>query len=177
MDEFIAAETQAAISNLLTAVEVVAVDAATARVQVSDGELTTDWLPWFTPRWGNVQVWSPPSVGEGCLLLAAGGDWGQGMVLPALAEAAGLATTQHLVRFSDGTQLAYDTTTKALTANTTGPMSLSAPTVTITGNLTVTGNLTAAQVQDGTGTLAALRGAYNAHNHSANGTSPPSPTV
>ncbi len=177
MDDFVLAEAQSNLSTLLTAVEVVAVDAATARVQVSDGELTTDWLPWFTPRWGSVQVWSPPSVGEGCLLLAEGGDWQQGMVLPALAEAASFAPTQHVVRFADGTQLAYDTATQALSVSSTGTLAISCPTVSITGNLVVSGSVQATQVQDAAGTMAGFRGAYNAHNHSANGTSPPSPAA
>lgn len=62
------------IENMLRPGVIAQVDAEAARVRVQSGELLTDWLPWFEHRAGNVRTWSPPSVGEQCLLLAPGGE-------------------------------------------------------------------------------------------------------
>lgn len=54
-----------------------------ARCRVKLGDNTTDWLPWMAGRAAGNQgsQWWPPVVGEQCLVLAPGGDLGQGVAL------------------------------------------------------------------------------------------------
>lgn len=55
-----------------------------ARVRVTAGDNTTDWLPWIALRAGGVnggRTWHPPVVGEQCTVLAPGGDLAQAVVL------------------------------------------------------------------------------------------------
>lgn len=65
----------------LGVVHAVSYKAARCRVQL--GENVTDWLPWFTGRAAGKDGahWWPPEVGEQCLVIAAGGDLLQGLVL------------------------------------------------------------------------------------------------
>ena len=43
---------------------------ALIRVELQDGELLTDWIPWVTLRAGNDKFWWAPEEGEVMLLLA-----------------------------------------------------------------------------------------------------------
>lgn len=57
-----------------------AVDTATQRVRVRYGDdSVTDWLEWKPSRSGQVTIWSPPQVGEGCTVISDG-DIDQGEV-------------------------------------------------------------------------------------------------
>lgn len=53
------------------------------RVQLQEGEILTDWIPWFTPRAGNDRVWDPPEVGEVVMVLAPSGS--SALASPSLA--------------------------------------------------------------------------------------------
>jgi len=71
-------------------------DYARARVRVrisgeagADGEAMTGWLPWATWAAGHLRVWSPPAVGEQCLVLAPRGDLAQALAVPAVFQQAG----------------------------------------------------------------------------------------
>ena len=60
---------------------------APARCRVRAGELLTNWVPWIALRAGGSakgRRWSPPAVGEQCLLLAPGGDLGNAVALPGI---------------------------------------------------------------------------------------------
>ena len=60
---------------------------APARCRVRTGELLTNWVPWIALRAGGSakgRRWSPPAVGEQCLLLAPGGDLGNAVALPGI---------------------------------------------------------------------------------------------
>ena len=60
---------------------------APARCRVRAGELLTNWVPWIALRAGGSakgRRWSPPAVGEQCLLLALGGDLGNAVALPGI---------------------------------------------------------------------------------------------
>lgn len=55
-----------------------------AAVRVRIGDNTTDWLPWFALRAGGARggrKWHPPVVGEQAMVIATGGDLGQGVAL------------------------------------------------------------------------------------------------
>lgn len=59
---------------------------APARCRVAVGGNITDWLPWFAIHAGGTAgaQWWAPEKGEQCMLLAVGGDMGQGVVLPGI---------------------------------------------------------------------------------------------
>lgn len=69
------------IENLLRPGTVARVDVKRYRVRVIAGGLVSNWLPWLTLRSGTTRKWSPPTVGEQCLLLSPGGDMANGLVL------------------------------------------------------------------------------------------------
>ncbi|MFA9285104.1 phage baseplate assembly protein V [Comamonas sp. SY3] len=71
------------LANVVRMGTVAAVDLAAARCRVKTGDNETDWLPWFTGRAAGEKgsQWWPPVKGEQCMVLATGGDLGQGCVL------------------------------------------------------------------------------------------------
>ena len=102
-------------------------------------------------RAGRVRIWSPPSVGEQCLLLCAVGGSNAGFVLPALycdafppppASADVVAVT-----FADASTLSYDMAAHHLAVTLSGgSASLAVPGgLTIEGDVTVTGKIAASQ--------------------------------
>ncbi len=85
--------------------------------RAKSGGLTTDWLKWITPRAGKVREWSPPSIGEECVILSPSGDTGAGAILTgffnaglAAPETDGNVTARH---FDDGAVERYDQTAHA----------------------------------------------------------------
>ena len=128
---------------------IVSVDHAAATCTVEIGDLTTGELPWLAPRAGALRIWSPPTVGEQVLVLAAEGDLANGVVLPALWSDAHPAPSDsadvvHL-EFADGAILAYDVAAHALTATLPGggTAAITAPGgLTITGDVTIEGDVT-----------------------------------
>jgi phage baseplate assembly protein V len=71
-------------------------DYASARVRVrisgeegAEGEALTGWLPWATWAAGRLRVWSPPTKGEQCLVLAPSGDLAQAVAVPAVFQQRG----------------------------------------------------------------------------------------
>lgn len=118
------------------------------RVQLQDGEILSDWVPWFTPRAGNDRVWDPPEVGEVVMLLAPSGDLANSVAIPGLfsngnanGDRAGLSRRT----FEDGTVVEYDRQAHKLTIDTTasdGPVVIKAQTVSVeaAGTVTVKGS-------------------------------------
>ncbi|MEY2643669.1 MAG: hypothetical protein RLZZ611_318 [Cyanobacteriota bacterium] len=81
------------------------------RVQLQEGEILTDWMPWFTPRAGNDRVWDPPEVGEVVMVLAPSGELGAGVAIPGLfsnGNANGDRSGLQRRTFQDGTVVEYD---------------------------------------------------------------------
>lgn len=92
------------------------------RVNLQDGELTSDWVPWAALRAGNDRVWDPPEVGEVVLLLSSSGELANALALPAVfssgnenGDRAGL----HRRTYQDGTVVEYDREEHTLTIDTT----------------------------------------------------------
>lgn len=133
------------------------------RCRVTSGKLTTDWLPCFTSRAGNIRTWSPPSVGEQCIVVSPGGDMAAGLVLVGLNSTAYPAPEDspdtESINYPDGAVIRYDHAAHALTAtlpaggtaDITAPagvtvhsdaITLDAQQTTVTGALTVQGLLT-----------------------------------
>ncbi|SMF81621.1 phage baseplate assembly protein V [Pseudobacteriovorax antillogorgiicola] len=88
------------------------VDLRKALAKVKSGNILTDWRPYFTAHSGNRRDWSPPAIGESCLLLAPGGDLSLCFVLRGLYSDAFTPPSdkpaQHVSEFVDGTKLIFD---------------------------------------------------------------------
>jgi len=106
------------LENLLRQGTIQAVDHDGVRVRVQSGDIRTNWLPWFERRAGSVRSWSPPSVGEQCLVLSPGGDLANGMVLVGLNSdsnpAAANSNTLYRTVFPDDAVVDYDFSTHTL---------------------------------------------------------------
>lgn len=119
-----------------------------ARVRIAgDGEASvrTGWLPWATWAAGHLRVWSPPAIGEQCLVLAPSGDLAQALAVPAVFQQAGAFPApsdnpQHtLLQWDDGGFIRYERDTHR--------MVLHAPCVVrVEGDLMVTGDVFAGGV-------------------------------
>ena len=100
------------LENLLRAGTIEQVDHDAALVRVRTGGLLSSWVRAFARRAGVVREWSPPSIGEQCLLLSPGGDIANGYALvglycddhPANDNRANTEATLH----PDGTLVEYD---------------------------------------------------------------------
>ncbi len=143
------------LHNLLRFGTIAAVDHQRAQCHVKAGELTTDWLNWFTLATGRTRTWQAPTLGEQVLLLSPGGELSTGVVLfelycdsyPASSDQASL----HLMQYPDGAVLAYDHTQHTLQVNlpdggaitlaTPGTITLNAPHTVCTSHLTEQGQL------------------------------------
>lgn len=150
------------IENLVRAGTVMAVDYSTARCRVASGLLKTDWKPWVARRAGDVKHWSPPSVGEQCILVSPGGDMASAFVLlgvfsDSIAQNGNTASVERTT-YPDGAVIEYDHAIHALqvtlpaggTADITAPASvtvhsqhitLDTPQTTITGDVQVSGSI------------------------------------
>ena len=84
---------------------------AVMRLELQDGELLTDWLPWITFRASKDRSWWAPEVGEVLMVLAPSGELANAIVLPASFsngnQPGGRPTVQRTV-FQDGTTIGYD---------------------------------------------------------------------
>ena len=108
------------IENIVRAGTVAEVDLAGKLCRVRSGSLTTNWLNWYSIRAGAVRRWSPPTVGEQCIVLSPGGDTAGGLVIygfssdanPASGDQASVDSTT----YSDGAVISYDQASHTLTA-------------------------------------------------------------
>lgn len=136
--------------DLLRLGRIASVDLANHSCTVETGDITTGPLPWFTPRAGALRIWSPPTVGEQCLLLSAEGDTENGLVLLGLYSDAFPAPSDQdglfLLEFDDGTRISYDRDAGELdvTLAGAGKAKIVAPGgLTLDCDVTVNGKLTA----------------------------------
>jgi phage baseplate assembly protein V len=127
---------------------VASVDHGSATCTVEIGDLTTGALPWLAQRAGGVKVWSPPSIGEQCVVFCPEGDLAGGIVLPGLWSDANPAPTTLrdvvMMEMPDGAVIAYDHRRQSLNVVLPegGTATLVAPGgATITGDVTINGNL------------------------------------
>lgn len=92
------------------------------RVQLQDGEILTDWVPWFSPRAGKDRVWDPPEVGEVVMMLAPSGELANGVAIPGLfsnGNANGDRAGLQRRTYDDGTVVEYDRQAHKLTIDAT----------------------------------------------------------
>ena len=128
---------------------IASVDHAAATCTVAAGDIVTGELPWIAQRAGNIRHWSPPSVGEQCLLICPEGDLEAGLVILALYSDAcpppSNSADISLVAYPDGAQISYDHAAHKLSAilPAGGTAEITADGgITVTGDVTITGNVT-----------------------------------
>lgn len=84
---------------------------AVIRLELQDGEVLTDWIPWITLRAGGDRLWWAPEVGEVMMVMAPSGELANAVALPASFsngnQPGGRPTVQRAV-FHDGTTVTYD---------------------------------------------------------------------
>lgn len=131
------AELERRLNNLLRMGTICEADYAAARVRVRSGDLVTAWLPWLTRRASGDRDWWAPELGEQVMLLSPCGDPAQGVVLPAVYQAARPAPaadpTLWRAAFADGAVLEYDRQAHTLSAIIPGDVIVQAE-----GDLTAT---------------------------------------
>lgn len=96
--------------------------AGTMRVDLQEGKLRSDWIPWITMRAGQDKLWDPPSVGEVVLLLSSSGELANAVALPAVFSAGnqnGDRAGLHRRTYQDGTVVEYDRQSHTLQVDTT----------------------------------------------------------
>lgn len=129
---------------------VASVDYANATCTVTLGDLTTGELPWVAQRAGGMRYWSPPTVGEQCVVLAPEGDLENGLVVLGLYSDANPPPSDDpeviQIDMPDGASFSYNHATHALTVALPagGALAIDAPGgTTWTGDIDVVGTVTA----------------------------------
>lgn len=159
------AELQRRIANIIRFGLIYQVNLANATAQVQIGNLITDFLPFATCRTGTTKSWSPPTVGEQCIVLAMNGELTTACILLGLytQNSPSQSGDEHIIEFADGAKFIYNQASSALsvanikTAVIQASQSVTADTpqvictkdlivkgnVSITGNTAIQGGLTA----------------------------------
>lgn len=112
---------------------VASVDHGNATCTVTLGDLTTGELPWVAQRAGGIRCWSPPTVGEQCVVLAPEGDLENGFVVLGLYSDANPPPSNDpdviQIDMPDGASISYNHATHALavTLPTGGTATIEAP--------------------------------------------------
>lgn len=136
------------------------VDHAQALVRVQSGELLSTWVKWVEARAGTTRTWSPPTVGEQCLLLSPGGDTAASVALvgvygndhPAPASDGAV----HVTLYADGAFISYNQETHALLATLPDDSSATLNATNVTVNATaVAVNATSVDVTTSAATVQA----------------------
>jgi phage baseplate assembly protein V len=156
------------IEQLMRYGTIAAVDHTTARCRVRTGALLSTWVPWVAQRAGNTQHWSPPTVGEQCLLLSPGGDTAGAVAVLGLYSSAvpapSSSANNHVWQHPDGAVISYDHATHALHAALPGGSSATLDATTVTINATtVTVNAPTVEVNATDVTVNASELTINSH--------------
>lgn len=171
-------ETDRRLHNLIRYGLVEEVQYSPPRCRVRSGELLTDWLPWLTPRAGQMCIWSPPETGEEVLLLSLDGNTETAFVLPALFSQDNPPPTnnggQIHITLPGGCTVVWDTETRALSVSgfdtldaEGGSVNLRAENITLTGAIALKGDTTIhGSVTQTGGALSSMGVTLHSHVHS-----------
>ncbi len=133
------------IGNIIQLGTIETVDRGDATCRVRVGNTVTGDICWVVQRAGRTRIWSPPTVGEQCLLLCPEGDTDNALAVLGLFSDANPAPSSDdvdLIRFGDGAILSYDANAHLLVAQLPagGTVRIDAPGgVKITGPVEITG--------------------------------------
>ncbi|MDG6881054.1 Phage P2 baseplate assembly protein gpV [Phocoenobacter uteri] len=153
------------------------VDLKKALVRVQSGEVLTDWLPWLNFRAGTTKSWSPPTVGEQCIVLSASGEMTMGVVLYGIyaSNAPSSNGDEHLIEFPDGAICKYNHKTHRLTmtgiqtayVQASESIVADTPNFVCTGDVRIKGNLTVDGISTATDHLSSgISGKGHTHAYS-----------
>lgn len=157
------------VSNLIQVGTVAAADYERAKLKIKIGDITTDWLPWFTHRASNDTTWWAPEVGEQVIVLAPSGELHQAVILPAIYQAAhpAIDNNENISKtvYKDGTFTKYDRENHVLTVdvNSAGKVEV------IIGASTITMIDTTIELKNGASTIT-ITDASIEHNNGASTT-------
>ena len=148
------AEINRRIDNLIRFGLIAEVDHANAKARVKSGQILTSFLPFITLRAGTTKTWSPPTVGEQCVILASSGELTTACILVGLytQNSPSHSPDVHVIEFADGAKIEYNQSSGALvvtgikTAAITAAnqINIDCPTVNIKGNVNIMGAITTA---------------------------------
>lgn len=137
---------------------IASVDYANATCTVTLGDLATGELPWVAQRAGAARIWSPPTVGEQCVVLAPEGDLENGLVVVGLYSDANPPPSNDpdVIQFDmpDGASISYNHAIHSLvvTLPAGGTATIDAPGgVTFNCDVMVNGSVTASDDVTGGG--------------------------
>jgi len=153
---------EAAAGEVLRLGTIASIDLANATCTAQSGDIVTGDVPWIAQRAGNVRAWSPPSVGEQCLILAPEGDLAAALVIVGLYSDACPPPSSDpnvtLTEYPDGAIISYDHAAHELTATLPagGTVTIEAPGgVTIIGDTGIVGDTHIAGSLNVSGTITA----------------------
>lgn len=119
-------------------------DSCAVRIVFEDQDnLVSDWLPVVVPQAEGARYVSLPDVGDTVIAVFLGNGIEAGFCLGAIYISAPPGTAnQNGVWFPDGSHVYYDRAAGVLTVQAASNVAITAPTVTITGDLDVSGSIT-----------------------------------
>ena len=120
------------------------VDHALARVKVQSGAILTDWLPFAAMRAGTTKTWSPPTVGEQCLIISLSGELTTALVIVGIYTANSAPSQnpdEHVVEFADGARFVYNQATSDLSVSGVQTINITCPQTTMVGDVKVDGKI------------------------------------
>ncbi|WP_439291239.1 phage baseplate assembly protein V [Lonepinella koalarum] len=153
------AELNRRIDNIIRFGTIAEVNHDKRRVKVLSGGIKTDWLPWLEWRAGTTRSWSPPTVNEQCVILAASGELTMAVVLTGIYTTThnnpSQSADEHVIEFADGARMVYNQQAHALTVTgistatiqASSQIVLDTPLVKCTGDVEVSGKVTSGDDQ------------------------------
>lgn len=100
------------LANVIRLGAIAEVDHDAARCRVTSGDIESDWLPWLALRAGDTRIWSPPTVGEQCMVFSPSGNLGAGVVIVGIFSDDHAAPSHdpdaHSIHFPDGAVIQYN---------------------------------------------------------------------
>ena len=119
---------------------------------VQSGGILTEFLPFLTLRTGSSVTWSPPTVGEQCVILAMSGELTTACVLVGMYKqnAPSNSADEHVIQFADGAVIKYNQATgelsvtgiKSAQITAAQVINIDCPIVNIKGNVNIQGAIT-----------------------------------
>ena len=137
------AEINRRLDNLIRFGTIAEVDYAAAKARVKSGQILTAFLPFLTLRAGASKTWSPPTVGEQCIILAASGELTTACVLVGLytQNAPSHSPDVHVFEFEDGARIEYNHATGTLNVTGMKLINIDCPQIKIKGDIEIDGSV------------------------------------
>lgn len=122
------AELQRKFAALVIFGTVSELDHKAKKLRVTDGNLTSGWLPFPAETGRNYRRWRPIKLGQQLIVLCRAGDPSNGVIIGELyCESNDAPLTDEnidLIEFNDGAELRYDSKNKVMTIQSAGELNL-----------------------------------------------------